>query len=73
MRVELSEGTMLSSIMLAKLNEQDSPVEGELDVERAIVPVKPSWAAKVTVDTTLVPVVVVSLFGVAEIVKSWTV
>ncbi len=62
-------------VMLVGLTEQVSPVAGETLVVRATVPVKPLTGATVIVDIALTPGVVLTVVGLAAIVKSttWTV
>ena len=59
-------------VMLVGLTEQVSPVEGETVVVRATVPVKPLTGATLIVDIAPTPGVVLTVVGLADIVKSTT-
>ena len=59
--------------MLVVLRVHVSPLDGEIDVERVTVPLKPLTAVTVTVDVPEAPALIVTLVGLAVIVKSWTV
>lgn len=52
---------------------QVRPLEGEIDVVRTTEPVKPSRLFAVIVELPSVLASIVTLVGVAETVKSWTV
>jgi len=59
-------------VMLVGLTEQVSPVEGETLVVSPTVPVKPLTAATVIMDIAFAPGVVLTVVGLADIVKSTT-
>jgi len=56
--------------MLAGVRVHDNPVEGEVELVRATVPVKPFIGAAVIVDAADVPAVVVADVGLAVTEKS---
>ena len=59
-------------VMLVALSEQVSPVAVEMLVVRATVPVKPLTGATLIVDIAPTPGVVLTVVGLADIVKSTT-
>jgi hypothetical protein len=53
--------------------EHINPDDGDVEAVRATVPENPFRPATVTVEVPLVIATVVTVVGLAEIVKSWTV
>ena len=58
--------------MLVVLRVHVSPLNGEIDVERVTVPLKPLTAVTVIVELPLTPGVVLTVVGLANIWKSTT-
>ena len=58
--------------MLVALRVHVSPLLGEMDVDRATVPVNPLTAVTVIVELPLTPGVVLTVVGLANIWKSTT-
>lgn len=59
-------------VMLVVLRVHVSPLDGEIDVERVTVPLKPLTAVTVIVELPLTPGVVLTVVGLANIWKSTT-
>jgi hypothetical protein len=53
--------------------EHVNPDDGDVDAVSATVPGNPFRPATVTVEVPLAPAEIVTVVGLAEIVKSWTV
>jgi hypothetical protein len=60
-------------VTLVGVRVQVSPVGGLTDEVSPTRPLKPCWAVIVVVDVPLAPARIVTLPGLAAIVKSWTV
>jgi len=58
--------------MLVVLRVHVSPLTGEIDVDKVMVPAKPLAAVTVIVELPLTPGVVLTVVGLANIVKSTT-
>jgi hypothetical protein len=58
--------------MLVGVRLQVKPVAGDIEEDRATVPVKPFRGATLIVDGPATPALTVRLVGAAATVKSWT-
>jgi hypothetical protein len=69
-RVDIPEGMLLASVMLAGLRVQVKPLDGEIVSVKARVPVKPLIPETVMVEFPAFPTATVMLVGLAVMVKS---